>query len=94
MSLKETILEDMKSAMRSKDKLKLSVLRMVKSKISNEEIDKRGELDEDEILKVLNTMVKQRRDSVEQYEKGGRPELAETERQEIDVIQRYLHGRN
>ncbi len=90
MSLKNKITEDMKTAMRAKDKDKLSVLRMVKSTITNKEIDKGSDLTDEEIIKVLNTLVKQRRDSAEQYEKGGRAELAEKETAEIAVIEEYL----
>ena len=90
MGLKDQLLEDMKSAMRSKEKDRLSVLRMVKSSITNGEIEKGSELSDDEIRKLLNTLVKQRRDSAEQYEKGGRPELAEREIKEIEFIEGYL----
>ncbi len=90
MSLKEQIIDDMKSAMRAKEKERLSVLRMVKSAVMNKEIDKGGELDDDEILKMLNTLVKQRRDSANQYEKAGRPELASAELSEIEIIEVYL----
>ena len=90
MSLKDTIITDMKAAMRAKEKERLSVLRMVKSTITNKEIDKGGELGDEEVLKILNTLVKQRRDSAEQYEKGGRPELAAAELSEIETIKAYL----
>jgi uncharacterized protein YqeY len=90
MSLKERIIEDIKTAMRAKDKDRLSVLRMVKSNLMNLEIDKKSELTDEEVIKSLNTLVKQRRDSAEQYENAGRTELAEKEKSEITVIEDYL----
>ncbi|MDH3492163.1 MAG: GatB/YqeY domain-containing protein [Acidobacteriota bacterium] len=90
MSLKENIIEDMKTAMRAKEKERLSVLRMVKSAIMNKEIEKGGELEDEEVVKMLNTLVKQRRDSADQYIKAGRPELAEAELSEIVVIENYM----
>lgn len=90
MSLKEKIVDDMKTAMRAKEKERLSVLRMVKSSIMNKEIDKGGDLEDEEVLKMLNTLVKQRRDSADQYEKAGRPELATAELSEIGIIEAYL----
>lgn len=90
MGLKDQILDDMKAAMRAQEKQKLSVLRMVKSTLMNKEIDKGEDLDEEEILQMLNTLVKQRKDSADQYSKGGRPELAEAEMAEIEIIAEYL----
>lgn len=91
MSLKNKIIDDMKTAMRAKDKDKLSVLRMVKSTIMNQEIDKGGgDLSDEDVLKSLNTLVKQRRDSAAQYENAGRAELAEKELSEISIIEEYL----
>ena len=90
MSLKERITSDMTAAMKSKDASRLSTLRMVKAAVQNREIEKGGELSEEELTKALQSLVKQRRDSVEQYEKAGRAELAETERAEIAVIEEYL----
>ncbi|MGI8670009.1 MAG: GatB/YqeY domain-containing protein [Aridibacter sp.] len=90
MSLKIKIIEDMKTAMRAKDKDRLSVLRMVKSNLMNQEIEKGGELSDEDVIKSLNTLVKQRRDSAEQYENAGRKELAEKENAEISVIEDYL----
>ena len=90
MSLKERITRDMTAAMKSKDASRLSTLRMVKAAVQNREIEKGGELSEEELTKALQTLVKQRRDSVEQYEKAGRAELAEKERAEIVVIEEYL----
>src|ERR671915_601394 len=90
MGLKERITGDMTAAMKAKDAARLSTLRMVKASVQNREIEKGGELSEEELTKALQSLVKQRRDSVEQYEKGGRPELAEKERAEITVIEEYL----
>lgn len=90
MSLKDTIIADLTAAMKAKDADKLSTLRMVKANLMNRQIDKGGELTDDEIMKALQSLVKQRRDSVEQYEKAGRTELAEKEKAEITVIETYL----
>lgn len=77
-------------AMRAKDALRLSTLRMVKAAMMNRQIDKGGELTDEELAKMLQSLVKQRRDSVEQYERGGRAELAAKESAEIEVIEAYL----
>jgi uncharacterized protein YqeY len=90
MSLKERIVSDMTAAMKSRDAARTSTLRMVKAAVMNREIEKGGELTDEEMTKALQSLVKQRRDSIEQYEKGGRPELAEKERAEIEVIEAYL----
>ena len=78
------------AAMRAKDAPRLSTLRMVKAAMMNRQIDKGGELSDEELAKMLQSLVKQRRDSVEQYERGGRAELAEKERVEIAIIEQYL----
>lgn len=80
----------MTAAMRAKDAPRLSTLRMVKAAMMNRQIDKGGELTDEELAKMLQSLLKQRRDSVEQYEKGGRAELAAKERAEISVIEAYL----
>lgn len=90
MSLKQRITSDLTHAMKSKDADRTGVLRMVKAAIQNREIEKGGEVADDEIKRVLQSLVKQRRDSVEQYEKGGRPELAAKEQAEIAMIEDYL----
>jgi uncharacterized protein YqeY len=90
MSLKEQIIGDMTTAMKAKDAARTSTLRMLKSAISYREIEKGGALDDEELSKLLRTQVKQRRDSVDQYQKGGRPELAEKEMAEIEIIEGYL----
>jgi len=77
-------------AMRSKDPLRLGVLRMMKTAVKNKEIDKMKALEEGEVISVLNTLVKQRKDSIEQFRKGGREELAQKEEAEIKIIEEYL----
>ncbi len=90
MSLKERIVGDMTAAMKAQDAARLSVLRMVKAAVMNREKENNTELKDEEVTKVLQSLVKQRRDSVEQYEKAGREELAAKERAEIIVIEEYL----
>ena len=90
MSLKEQIVGDMTAAMKAKDAARTSTLRMLKAAIINREIEKGGELDDEELSKLLRSQVKQRRDSVEQYQKGGRQDLAAKETAEIAVIEGYL----
>jgi uncharacterized protein YqeY len=90
MSLKERIVNDMTAAMKERAAARLSTLRMVKAAVQNREIEKGGELSDEEVEKTLQSLVKQRRDSVEQYEKAGRAELAEKEQAEIIVIEAYL----
>ena len=80
----------MTTAMKAKDADKLSTLRMVKANLMNRKIDKGGELTDEEVSKALQSLVKQRRDSIEQYEAAGRLELAAKEKTEIDVIEVYL----
>jgi len=90
MSLTAKIQKDLVDAMRAKQELRLSTVRMMKAALKNKEIDKRGPLDEKEELQVLSTMIKQRKDSMEQFEKGGRPELAKKEADEIAIIEEYM----
>ncbi len=90
MSLKEQIVADMTAAMKAKDAARTSTLRMLKAAIVNREIEKGGALDDEELSKLLRSQVKQRRDSVDQYQKGGRQDLAEKEMAEIAVIEGYL----
>lgn len=90
MSLKDTIIADLTAAMKAKEADKLSTLRMVKANLMNRQIDKGSDLTDDEIVKALQSLVKQRRDSVEQYDKAGRTELAAKEAAEIAVIEKYL----
>jgi hypothetical protein len=90
MSIRERIMEDMKAAMRAKDELSRDTLRMLRSDLGNEELSLGKELTEDDVMRVLARGVKTRADSAAQYQEGGRPELAEKERREIEVIERYL----
>src|SRR5579862_6994905 len=90
MTLQEKIQNDIAEAMRGKDSLRLSVLRMMKSAVKNKEIEKMKPLEEAEVLVVFNTLVKQRRDSIDQFRKGGREELAQKEEAEIKIIDQYL----
>ena len=90
MSLKDTIIKDLTAAMKAKDADKLSTLRMVKANLMNRQIDKGEELTDEEVTKALQSLVKQRRDSIEQYEKAGRAELAAKEAAEIAHIEIYL----
>jgi len=90
MSLKDQITEDMKSAMKAGDKDRLKVVRLMLAAIKQIEIDKRIELDDAAVLTVLDKMVKQRRDSVEQFQKGNRNDLADIELAEIVILENYL----
>src|ERR1700749_4328929 len=90
MSLSEQIQKDMVAAMKARDEERLSTLRMMKSALKNKEIDKRAPLDDKEALQVLSTMIKQRKDSIEQFTKGGRQELADKEAAEITIIEAYM----
>jgi len=93
MTIQEEIDADLKDAMRSRDAERLSVLRMVKSALTNAAIEKRGVtggLADSEAVGVIRKQVKQRRDSIESFEKGGRPELAAKERKEIEFLTEYL----
>ncbi|MBA3335870.1 MAG: GatB/YqeY domain-containing protein [Pyrinomonadaceae bacterium] len=90
MNLKDKIVSDLTTAMKAKDANRTSVLRMVKANLMNKQIDKGSDLTDEEIIKALQTLVKQRRDSIEQYEKAGRAELAEKEKTELMVIEDYL----
>jgi uncharacterized protein YqeY len=89
-ALNERIQEDLVAAMRAKDELRLSVLRMMKAALKNKEIEKIRPLQEPEELQVLQTLVKQRHESVEQFTKGGRLDLAQKETKEIAIIEGYL----
>jgi uncharacterized protein YqeY len=90
MSLKDQIINDMTAAMKAQDATRTSTLRMVKAAIMNREKDGGGAVTDEDVLKLLRSQVKQRRDSVEQYQKAGRPELADKEIVEIAVIETYL----
>ena len=90
MTLTERIGQDLTAAMKAQDAPRTSVLRMAKTALKNKEIDKKGPLDDAEAVKVLQGLVKQREDSVEQFRKGNRQELADKEQAEIAVLQGYL----
>ena len=90
MSLKQQIISDLTASMKAQDAARTSTLRMVKAGIMNREIEKGGELNDEELAKLLRSMVKQRKDSVEQFEKGARQELADKEKAEIEIIEAYL----
>jgi uncharacterized protein YqeY len=90
MSLKNRIQDDVKDAMRARDKVRLPVLRLITAAIKQKEVDERIELDETAVLTVLDKMAKQRRESIEQYEKAGREDLAKQERYELQLLMGYL----
>ena len=90
MSFLERLDEDLKKALKESDKLKLSVLRMAKSAIKYQQIDKGRPLTDEEVSSALSTMAKQRRESIEQFSKGGRTDLAEQEKQELTILQSYM----
>ncbi len=90
MSLNDKIITDLTAAMKAKDANRLSVLRMVKANLMNRKIEKGGELTDEEITKALQSLVKQRKDSIEQYTNAGRGELADKEQAELTVIEEYL----
>src|SRR5256884_7553888 len=90
MRLPEQIQKDITAAMKARDEARLSTLRMVKSALKNREIEKMAPLDDKEAQQVLSTLIKQRKDSVEQFTKGGRQELADKEAAEIVLIESYL----
>src|SRR5687767_14470571 len=90
MALIDTISENIASAMRAKDQLRLGALRMAKAALMNREVSKGGALDDAEGQQVIVSLIKQRRDSIEQFEKFGRPELAKKEQAEIEVLESFL----
>ena len=90
MSLSEQLNEAMKAAMKARDSLRLNAIRMIRTAIKNREIDERHELDDQAVIGVLSTLVKQRKESAQVYRAGGRPELAEKEEQELAIIQEFL----
>jgi uncharacterized protein len=90
MPLLQKLDDDLKSSLKASDKLRLSVVRMAKAAIKNRQIDKGSELSDDDIIAVLTTLAKQRRESIEMFAKGGREDLAEQERQELGILHSYL----
>ena len=90
MSLLQKLDEDLKTALKQSDKLKLSVLRMAKAAVKNQQIDKGRELQDEEILAIFSSLAKQRRESIEQFSKGGREDLVQQENQELLILQSYM----
>jgi len=90
MSLKEKITEEMKAALKSRDKLKLNLIRMLRSEIRYKEIEKGSELNDDEVIEVLSSAVKKRRESIEEFRKGGREDLVTQEEKELRIVFSYL----
>lgn len=90
MSLKDQLNESMKTAMKARDDLRLSAVRMVRSMVKNREIDQKKELNDQEIIEVISTLVKQRRESIRMYREGNRPDLVEKEEAELEVLLGFL----
>ncbi len=90
MSLKARISEDMKNAMRAKDTARLGAIRLLQAAIKQREVDERIELDDNQVIEAIEKMLKQRRDSISQYEAANRQDLADVEKQEVSVLQEYL----
>jgi uncharacterized protein len=90
MSLHDRLTEDLKLAMKARDQLRMDVIRMIKAAVMNKELEIKKDLDDAEMSRVMTTMIKQRRESIEQFEKGQRVELADKERQEIAILESYL----
>jgi len=90
MSLRDRLTEDLKTAMKARDQLRRDVIRMIKAAVLNKEVEVKKDLDDAEMSRIMTTMIKQRKESVEQYEKGNRAELAAKERLEISIIESYL----
>jgi len=90
MRLRDKINEDLTAAMKAREAARLSVLRMMKTAVKNKEIDLRAELDDAQVVQVLSTLIKQRKDSIEQFTRGGRNDLADKESAEIKIIEEYL----
>jgi uncharacterized protein YqeY len=90
MSLEERLVEEMKQAMKSNDKLKLSTIRMIRSALKNKEIDLRKKLEDEDIVKVIQAMMRKGEESVEQFETGGRMDLVEKEKSEIEIMKSFL----
>jgi uncharacterized protein YqeY len=90
MGLKDQILEDMKRYMKEKNQVALGAIRMLRSEIRNAEIDKSGDLDDEEIVRVVKSSIKKRKDSANQYRDAGRDDLAAKEEEEIEVLEKYM----
>lgn len=90
MSLDEKLVEEMKQAMKSNDKLRLSTIRMIRSALKNKEIELRKKLEDEEVIKVIQVMVRKGEESVEQFQTGGREDLVEKEKKEIEILKSFL----
>lgn len=90
MSLKQRLTDELKSAMKNKDQLRKSVITLIRADIKQIEVDKRVELTEEDIIDIISKQAKQRRDSIEEFGKGGREDLVEEAKQELDVLMEYL----
>jgi uncharacterized protein YqeY len=90
MSLLQKLDDDLKSAMKTSDKLKVSTIRMVKASLKNREIERRGDLSEDDIVSILASLSKQRKESIEQFANAGRDDLANQEKKELEILQEYM----
>jgi uncharacterized protein YqeY len=90
LSLLETLDQDFKTALKAKDELKLSVLRMLKTAIKNKEVEVRRKLEDEDVLALVSNQAKQRRDSIKQFEEGGRDDLVQREKAELAVLESYL----
>lgn len=88
--MKNKIIEDIKSAMKSQDKVALAVVRMLKSNIQMAELNKKSELTDDEIVSIVSKQIKMRKDSIKEFEKGNRNDLIEQSEQEIKILEKYL----
>jgi uncharacterized protein YqeY len=93
MSLKARITEDMKAAMRARETARLSTIRLLLAAMKQKEVDERVELSDADVLAIIDRMIKQRRESITQFDAGGRPELAASERAEIEILQGYMPQR-
>lgn len=90
MSLRDRLSEDLKSAMKSRDQLRMDVIRMIKAAVLNKEVELKQDLDDAAMSRIMTTLIKQRKEAAEQFEKGNRQDLAVKERQEIVIIEGYL----
>ena len=90
MSLEEKLVEEMKQALKSNDKLRLSTIRMIRSALKNKEIELRKKLEDEEVVKVIQVMVRKGEESVEQFQIGGRMDLVEKEKKEIEILKSFL----
>ena len=90
MSLEEKLLEEMKLAMKSNDKLRLSTIRMIRSALKNKEIELRKKLEEEDVVKVIHAMTRKGEESIEQFQTGGRMDLVQKEKKEIEILKSFL----